>query len=169
MSSSKLVANGTSRAIVIVGGGLSGALVAIQLLHKAPSPLRVVVIEPRAEVGRGVAYSTVSSAHLLNVRAGNMSIFPEQPEDFLNYLRTIESLNLPSKDFAQRQRFGAYVSERLVKAQRGSAAGVRFEHLRGSAERIDLDGCGGAEVTLEGGGVVLADAIVMALGNNPPA
>ena len=98
-----------------------------------------------------------------------MSIFPAQPEDFLNYLRTIESLNLSSKDFAQRQRFGAYVSERLLSAQRGAAAGGRFEHLRGRAQRIDLDGCGGAEVTLEGGGVVLADAIVMALGNNPPA
>src|SRR5208283_6121884 len=76
---------------------------------------------------------------------------------------------LSSTDFAQRQRFGAYVSERLVKAQRGSAAGLRFEHLRGRAQRIDLDGSGGTEVTLEDGGVVPADAIVMALGNNPPA
>jgi uncharacterized NAD(P)/FAD-binding protein YdhS len=163
------VANETSKTIVIVGGGLSGALVAIQLLRRASSPLRVVVIEPRAEVGRGVAYSTVSSAHLLNVRAGNMSIFPEQPEDFLSYLRTIESLNLSSKDFAQRQRFGAYVSERLASAKRGAAAGVRFEHLRDRAQRIDLAGGGGALVTLEGGAVIRADAIVMALGNNPPA
>jgi uncharacterized NAD(P)/FAD-binding protein YdhS len=129
MTSPEPVANETSKTIVIVGGGLSGALVAIQLLQRASPPLRVVVIEPRAEVGRGIAYSTVSAAHLLNVRAGNMSIFPEQPEDFLNYLRTIESLNLSSTDFAQRQRFGTYVSERLVNAQRGSAAGVRFEHL----------------------------------------
>jgi uncharacterized NAD(P)/FAD-binding protein YdhS len=169
MTSPKLVANETSRTIVIVGGGLSGALVAIQLLQRASSPLRVVVIEPRAEVGRGVAYSTVSPAHLLNVRAGNMSIFPEQPEDFLNYLRTIESLNLSSKDFAQRQRFGAYVSERLVSAQRGAGAGVRFEHLRGRAQRVDLDAAGGAEITLDGGAVLRADTIVMALGNNPPA
>lgn len=175
------MADETSRAIVIVGGGLSGALVAIQLLQRASSPLRVVVIEPRAEVGRGVAYSTVSPAHLLNVRTGNMSIFPEQPEDFLNYLQTTESGNLSSKDFAQRQRFGAYVSERLASAQRGAAAGVRFEHIRGRAQRIDLDSRGGAEVTreggsvvrarvtLEGGSVVLADAVVVALGNNPPA
>jgi len=169
MTSPKLVANETSRTIVIVGGGLSGALVAIQLLQRASSPLRVVVIEPRAEVGRGVAYSTVSPAHLLNVRAGNMSIFPEQPEDFLNYLRTIESLNLSSKDFAQRQRFGAHVRERLLSAQRGAAAGVRFEHLRGRAQRVDLDAAGGAEITLDGGAVLRADTIVMALGNNPPA
>src|ERR1700689_3227283 len=65
--------------IGIIGGGLSGALVAIQLLRKATAPLRVVLIEPRAEVGRGIAYSTSSPSHLLNVRAGNMSIFPEEP------------------------------------------------------------------------------------------
>ena len=123
MTSPGLVANETLKTIVIVGGGLSGALVAIQLLQRASSPLRVVVIEPRAEVGRGVAYSTVSPAHLLNVRAGNMSMFPAQPEDFLNYLRTIGSLNLSAKDFAQRQRFGAYVSERLVSAQRRRRSG----------------------------------------------
>src|SRR5208282_6642514 len=74
-----------TRVIAIAGGGLSGGLVAIQLLRKATFRLQVVLIEPRADLGRGVAYSTSSPSHLLHVRAGNMSIFPDQPEDFLKY------------------------------------------------------------------------------------
>jgi uncharacterized NAD(P)/FAD-binding protein YdhS len=59
-------------AIAIVGGGRSGALVALQLLQRATRPLQVVSIEPRIEIRRGVAYSMVSPSYLLDVRAGNM-------------------------------------------------------------------------------------------------
>jgi uncharacterized NAD(P)/FAD-binding protein YdhS len=44
--------------IAIVGAGLSGSLVAAHLLKTAQRPLAIKLVERRAEVGQGVAYST---------------------------------------------------------------------------------------------------------------
>ncbi len=48
---------------------------------------RIVVIEPAPELGLGVAYGTRSPSHLLNVRAGGMSAYPERPGHFLTWAR----------------------------------------------------------------------------------
>ena len=66
--------------IAIVGGGATGALAALHVTRALGTGIDIVVIEPAAEVGRGVAYATDDPAHLLNVRVGNMSAFPDQPE-----------------------------------------------------------------------------------------
>jgi uncharacterized NAD(P)/FAD-binding protein YdhS len=157
------------RLIAIIGGGLSGALVAIQLLRKATFSIRVVLIEPRSEVGRGIAYSTSSPSHLLNVRAGNMSLFADEADDFLKYLRSGGSPDYSGRGFAQRQRFGAYVGERLKQARSEASPGVGFEHVRDRATRIDPADNGGLRVVIERGSVLTADLVVLALGNNPPA
>ena len=49
--------------VTVIGGGASGALAAHQLLRQAPAPVRVIVVEPRAELGRGVAYGTKDPRH----------------------------------------------------------------------------------------------------------
>ena len=132
-NNSKSVALDAEKSVAVIGGGLSGALVAIQLLRRARPPLRISVIEPRAELGKGVAYSTSSPSHLLNVRAGNMSIFPEEPQDFLEYLGATGSAEPSPKAFIERQRFGAYVSERLQQARSKAPHGVTLEHLKDRA------------------------------------
>lgn len=43
--------------IAIIGGGCSGVLAAISLLREAPDE-DLIVIEPREDLGRGMAYST---------------------------------------------------------------------------------------------------------------
>src|SRR5206468_8079227 len=43
--------------IVIVGGGFTGAAAAVQLARASATPLDISIVEPRAELGRGVAYS----------------------------------------------------------------------------------------------------------------
>ena len=156
-----------ARTIAIVGGGLSGALVAIQLLRKASFPLRVAIIEPRAQLGRGVAYSTESAWHFLNVRSGNMSVFPDHPDDFLKYLRAAVSQDSSPRDFVQRRFFGAYISERLREASLSAAPGVRLEWCRDNAQRVDLYPEGGTRISLRDGNVLIADAVVLATGNNP--
>ena len=157
------------RTIAIIGGGLSGALVAIQLLRKASFPLRVAVIEPRANLGRGVAYSTLSAWHFLNVRAANMSILPDQPDDFLKYLRLAVSQDSSPADFVQRRFFGAYISERLREASLSVAPGVRLEWYKDNAQHVNVNREGTARITLSGGNVLRADAVVFATGNNPVA
>jgi len=69
----------TSRTVAVVGGGLSGTLVAMRLLGLArpPQMMRVLVIEPRPQLGPGLAYSTSCSGHLMNVRAGKLGLADE--------------------------------------------------------------------------------------------
>src|ERR1700712_2544610 len=73
--------------IAIVGAGFSGTLLALHLLQRVPPHTRVVLIERNAQFGRGPAYSTGNSSHLLNVPAGKMSAFHSRPGDFLQWLR----------------------------------------------------------------------------------
>ncbi|WP_280940458.1 FAD/NAD(P)-binding protein [Mesorhizobium sp. LSJC285A00] len=56
----------TPRSIIIIGGGFAGAVAAIKLLDRSTEPLAITIIERRAELGRGVAYSTVDPQHLVN-------------------------------------------------------------------------------------------------------
>lgn len=55
----ELAPNSDTVTIAIIGGGLTGAALAyrLALLSAAPT-LRIVVIEPREDLGRGLAYST---------------------------------------------------------------------------------------------------------------
>jgi len=71
--------------VVVVGGGFSGALFAVNLMrHEGP---RVTLIERRdRQLARGVAYSAAHPDHLLNVRAGNMSALPDDPGHFVRWL-----------------------------------------------------------------------------------
>jgi hydroxyacylglutathione hydrolase len=43
----------------------------------------VILIDPRADLGFGLAYSTPSYRHLLNVTAGKVSALPDQPNHLL--------------------------------------------------------------------------------------
>jgi AhpD family alkylhydroperoxidase len=53
----------TRRTVAIIGGGVSGALTAYHLLEQRVAA-GVVVIDPRAELGLGLAYSTSSLVRL---------------------------------------------------------------------------------------------------------
>ncbi len=70
--------------LAIIGGGLSGAALAYRLALNAPPAARIVVIEPRGELGRGVAYSTPDPDHRLNVPHTKMSI---RTDDMAHFTR----------------------------------------------------------------------------------
>ncbi len=73
--------------IAIIGGGASGTLVAVQLLRQARRPVRVLLFERMSDVGRGVAYGTGWPGHRLNVAAGRMGAFPDEPGHFLAWVQ----------------------------------------------------------------------------------
>jgi uncharacterized NAD(P)/FAD-binding protein YdhS len=54
--------NARAASIAIVGGGASGALMTAHLL-KLTDHIRLTLIEPRARLGRGLAYATQSESH----------------------------------------------------------------------------------------------------------
>ncbi|MGE4305131.1 MAG: FAD/NAD(P)-binding protein [Novosphingobium sp.] len=146
--------------VAIIGGGFSGALQAINLMrHDGP---RAALIERRPQVGKGVAYSTSHPGHLLNVRASNMSAFPDSPDHFIRWLadRGWADGGL----FVPRALYGEYLAELVAEARR--RAPDRLEVVYGEAVRADLDH--GARIHLRGGRVVTADNAVLAMGNLPP-
>ncbi|RBC28602.1 pyridine nucleotide-disulfide oxidoreductase, partial [Xanthomonas oryzae pv. oryzae] len=108
--------------IAIVGGGASGVLVALQLLRQALVPLQIVIIEPHAVLGEGVAYSTVRAEHLLNVPAARMSALTELPNDFVDYLRAnaccpeLDDAQLPQQCVGRRH-YAPYLRGRLQAAR----------------------------------------------------
>ena len=70
-----------TKTVAIIGGGVSGALTAFHL-RKDSKDVRIVVIDPRPELGLGLAYSTPSLRHLLNIPAGKISALPAGPGTF---------------------------------------------------------------------------------------
>lgn len=133
--------------VLIIGGGLSGALLAAQLLRQ-PGRRHLLIAEPRAELGRGEAYSATELGHTLNGNAARMSVDPDNPEDLTQWLQQqLDAGEWPeaaeqgvpvAELFPPRGMFGRYARQRLSEAQQGSeAAGSVLEHLR--AEVVDLE------------------------------
>jgi uncharacterized NAD(P)/FAD-binding protein YdhS len=149
------------RRVAIVGGGFSGALQAINLLRNDGPD--AVLIERRPEVGRGVAYSAADPGLLLNVRAANMSALPDEPTHFTDWL---QRRGLPMAGFVPRIIYGEYLAE-LLQATRAQAP-HRLEVLQAEAVRAGVS-ADGVSVGLADGRTIVADALVLAIGNLPPA
>src|SRR5438309_2336326 len=100
--------------IVVIGAGASGTLVAANLLRQATSPVRIVLAERTGAFGRGVAFGTDNSHHLLNVPAGRMSGWADKPDDFVHWLQAnapaaLEGKPDPGRVFAPRPLFHRYL------------------------------------------------------------
>ena len=95
--------------ILIVGGGFSGTMAAAQL---ARFGMQSLLVERRAEVGRGIAYGTPERDHLLNVRAAAMSAWPDVPEDF-------SRRHGDATGFAPRRSYGDYLQGIIDEAVAG--------------------------------------------------
>jgi uncharacterized NAD(P)/FAD-binding protein YdhS len=164
--------------ILIVGGGLSGAMLAAQLMRR-PGRCRVLVIEPRAELGRGVAYSAVELGHTLNGNAARVSLDPDNADDFTQWLTEyIEAGGWPESDqqhvpvgelFPPRGIFGLYARQRLADAQAlGALNGSTVEHVQ--AEVVDLQTDADAvRLTLSDGRSLQGAFAVLATGVFPAA
>ena len=160
----------SGKSVVIVGGGLSGALFGLKL-HRARPDWRVVVVEPRKRLGRGIAYGACGPNHMLNVPASRMEVGLEPP--FLPWLENrrgeiadalVESKLELASAFVPRRMFGDYIEERVNEALSRKARGG-FTAMRGEAVRLVDDGHG---VLLTDGREVRADMVVLAMGNLPP-
>lgn len=141
-------------------------MLAIQLLHRAPAGYRIALFEPKSPLADGVAYATRRPEHLLNVPAGKMSAFPDQPTDFVDYLRDSGISALPadalSKRYMPRMHYGAYLRDRLAAASAASAG-----HLALFQEAVDAlqPNRGGYRLQTHSGASAEAGQVVLAVGN----
>lgn len=157
--------------VAIIGGGLSGAAVAWHLARRARAgALRILVIEPRAELGQGLAYGTPDPDHKLNVPDHKMTLDTAEPEHFRRWLSSLEAPFLPAGSatlggevFAPRAVFGQYVAQTL----RPWVAAGRIEHLRTRALDARRNGAGW-RLTLEDGQKLQVDRLVFAASHPAP-
>jgi hydroxyacylglutathione hydrolase len=121
----------------------------------------VILIDQRPDFGLGLAYSTPSLRHLLNVPAGKISALPDRPGHFLNWLRKNHDPAATEKTFAPRAVFGRYIQSLLKSTSplEQEIATVLDVRLHDS----------GAVLALDNGCELWADLVVLATGNFDPA
>jgi uncharacterized NAD(P)/FAD-binding protein YdhS len=150
----------TRKHVVVIGAGFSGVAAAAALVSRKNAP-RVTLIE-RDKFGGGLAYGTKDPAHLLNVRASNMSAYADKPHDFAHWLEA--KTRAGPTAFASRARYGAYVQDVLKRAQRRAMFGGGLKRVRGEAVSLSA-GSGWWHVKLASGKEIEANSVVLALGN----
>jgi uncharacterized NAD(P)/FAD-binding protein YdhS len=159
--------------ILIVGGGLSGTMLAVQLL-RLPGQRRILIIESRRELGRGEAYSATELGHTLNGNAARMGVDPDNADDLTQWLTDfIAAGGWPESDeqhvpipelFPPRGIFGLYVQQRLAEAQvAGEINGSTVEHVRGEVVDLVTDDRG-VSITLADGTLLRGAKAVLATG-----
>jgi len=164
--------------VLIIGGGLSGTMLAVQLL-RLPGQRKILIIEPRAELGRGEAYSAVEPGHTLNGNAARMSVDPDNADDLTQWLtehiagggwpESAEQGVPVSELFPPRGLFGLYVQQRLAEARAiGAQHGSSVEHI--CAEVTDLvSATDSVQLSLSDGQTLSGTYAVLATGMFPAA
>ena len=156
--------------VVIIGGGFSGALVSQALIENTQAPLSIHVVEPRAALGGGIAYSTSELGHLLNGPLSMINFGPNDPLPFEAWIsRYVESHGLVTTNWRDGERtsyrriFGLYMQERLERSAIGAAKRLDFTHVRSKAVDIDFQE-GRAFAYLENQPRLEADHVLLATG-----
>ncbi|URK86347.1 FAD/NAD(P)-binding protein (plasmid) [Rhizobium sp. RCAM05350] len=155
--------------ITIIGGGFAGTLTAIKLLDAATQPLDITIVERRADLRRGVAYSTTEAVHLVNGPANIFSLHPDDPEHLARWLTGNGAANgwQPPEDVAAstppRYLFGTYVRDELTRGIADARERCTFRHIRSSATSL-RSAANHVRVTLANGDAIEADEMVLALG-----
>ena len=161
--------------VCIIGSGYSAAALTLHLLTRGMPADRLAIVGP-GQLGQGQAYGCVSDNFRLNVRAGLMRLWPDQPDHFAGWaavnITDDPDARTDAGDFFRRRDFAAYMADQLASFASItdiSRYGQRAESLGQVAE--------GWRITLDDGTALTASRVVIATGNpapdwpmkNPPA
>jgi uncharacterized NAD(P)/FAD-binding protein YdhS len=152
-------------AIIVVGGGASGVLLAAHLLRTRDADIRITLIEKRPVFGQGLAYSTDLADHVLNVSALGMSAYADDPEHFLRWLidRGLATPENP-RIYVPRRIYGEYLAT-VLSDLRGSENEQGRLHLL-SEECVSVTTtAAGVEVKLANGASLVGHVAVLAVGH----
>jgi len=157
-----------ARLIVIAGAGFSGTMAAIHLRRRLPRHYTICLVERTGRFARGLAYARSDAPYLLNVRAANMSAFPDDPGHFERWIVDIgeqfpaEIHRTEAGIFATRRLYGRYLRGLLYQERKAAGGGVQLivddvTALRPASSGWVL-GCGS-------GREIAAAGVVLAMGN----
>lgn len=151
--------------VVIVGAGASGTLTAIHLLRAAgrrSAGIDIVLVDPVDRWGRGTAFGTPDTEHLLNVTAAGMSALPEDPGHFVAWLNRESADVVDPNSFQARRNFALYLDDTLADA-REAAPLAGLHHVRATTTALRRTQHG-ISVLTDDAREILADAVVVGTG-----
>ena len=162
--------------IAIIGGGLSGALTAINLMRTAKAPTRIVLIEKEPEnLLRGVAYHATSRYLPLNVPVKKMSLISSDHHHFERWLaankdKHADAVPDASPDsFVSRGVYGHYIEDTFHETLASKPEGLEVEELVNEVVAMDAPGADGyCTLHMGKGDDLKVKKVVLALGNFPP-
>lgn len=156
--------------VIIVGGGFSGTALAIHLARTSLTGLLITVVEPRANLGGGVAYSTQEPAHRINVPALRMQLSGEEQGAFDRWYREQPECSLDSVAhcddgtvYPQRSLFGRYLAEQFAAAAQAYPH-ITLRHIQASAVAWE-----GEQLLLSNGEALQGDVLALAISHPPPS
>ncbi|WP_181017504.1 FAD/NAD(P)-binding protein [Methylobacterium sp. V23] len=162
----------SAKTVAIIGAGFSGTMTALHILLKTDN-CRILLCEKSANFGPGVAYGTARSDHLLNVRASNMSAYPDRPNHFVEWLQasdldqSAQMQSTTAGTFVSRQLYGRYISTLLARANESQSGVGRVTLV--PEEVINLvPNDAGYRLLLAGGREHQVAAAILATGNVLP-
>ena len=102
--------------VAIIGCGFSGTMSAVHLIKNATHPFELILIDKHKFFNKGIAYNANSKNNLLNVIAGKMSAFPDQPQHFMDWAALLPQFKSADRDtvantFFPRCLYGQYLED----------------------------------------------------------
>lgn len=158
--------------IAIIGGGFSGTMLAVHLMNQNKIPLHIIMINSGYPLSKGVAYSSYSHKHLLNVAAKNMSAFPDNPQHFMQWIKkhenygVLDAVTLPDM-YLPRNVYGYYLKDIFDSTIRKKPESVEISFVHDEAVDAEMTN-GKATVYFSFSPPVTVDKVVIASGNETP-
>ncbi len=149
--------------VAIVGSGFSAIALTINFLRYLPPGASIAVIGDDPGFGRGTAYRTEFYLHRLNVPAARMSVFPDKPDDFVEWLRR-RGKPVFAEDFASRGDYGLYLRDTLAAHLKPRAQRAQVDFIRAKATSCITCEEEGLTFRLDNGTGLSARNVVLALG-----
>jgi uncharacterized NAD(P)/FAD-binding protein YdhS/uncharacterized protein YjbI with pentapeptide repeats len=127
--------------VAIVGSGFAGTITAIRILQFARKKLNIVIVHDKLdEKYGGLAYghSTLGDYHYLNIQAGRLSLFREDPFDFMKWANEYAG-TFTEFTAVRRKVYGDYIKQRFTEAKEQSKNVVEIRECYGKVIDITED------------------------------
>jgi uncharacterized NAD(P)/FAD-binding protein YdhS len=159
--------------VLIVGGGYTGVCLAVQLVRQTSLPLDILLIEPRAQLGQGMAYSTTDPDHRLNAPTYVHTAIPQEAWHFTRWCQAQglnqtdpHALHADGARYMRRSDFARYLAQTLEAHAHGAVNGCQIRHVQDVAVDAQRT-ASGWQLRTRGGQVLQADMLLLATGNPP--
>ena len=158
--------------VAVIGTGFTGSALAVQLVEAMPAKSKILLLGTPKATAKGVAYGTAEPRHLLNVRAGRMSMRHDDPSHFVRWLwQNGEGDAATQAEIAEayvpRMLYGRYLLESLQQAVRDAAGRLQVDIVDGTATEVaEQDGM--YTVRAATGARYAARSVALCLGHGRP-